>query len=529
MQSASVPVAGFFDAGEYPVSQDEVLISRTDTKGRITYLNEAFVRVSGYEASELLGQAHRVVRHPQMPRTVFADMWKTLQSGAFWTGVIKNLRKDGRHYWVRAYVAPYHRDGRLEGYISVRAAPSRQEIAEAETLYAHLDAGTRMLPDEARQHARGARYTVVGGRPIRNNWAARAWIRLATRPIGERLALCCAFLTAVGAAALAALHFEVPAWSQVLLGALVLATPWIGVLYLRSQLVKPMQGLETAARRALQGERVAFEESGDASMRELIGALNQMQMRSKGVLCDLKEHVVRLTEIAQRMQGASESLSATCEQQSASASTVANSVNGVVDGVRQTAGQSASVCELAEKASKDVQRGDAAAREVRSTFSGISDANRGITEMLGKVSDIAFQTHLLALNASIEAAQAGEHGVGFAVIATEIRALAANAKELADHIGSLNEATSQRVQQAERAVTHLDDAVKAIEKSFREVGALAQEVAGTTATQSEALAHAASALAEMDSATNHTATLAESTANTANEVRERVQRMREAA
>src|SRR5690606_11778136 len=171
----------------------------------------------------------------------------------------------------------------------------------------------------------------------------------------------------------------------------------------------------------------------------------------------------------------------------------------------------------AEKASKDVQRGDAAAREVRSTFSGISDANRGITEMLGKVSDIAFQTHLLALNASIEAAQAGEHGVGFAVIATEIRALAANAKELADHIGSLNEATSQRVQQAERAVTHLDDAVKAIEKSFREVGALAQEVAGTTATQSEALAHAASALAEMDSATNHTATLAESTANTANE------------
>lgn len=119
---------------EYRLPEGITLVSRTDSKGRITYTNDAFVEVSGFTREELVGQPHNLVRHPDVPPEVFRDMWSCLLAGRPWSGVIKNRRKDGDHYWVRANVNAIKNGG----FHSVRFAASREEVAEAERLYETL-------------------------------------------------------------------------------------------------------------------------------------------------------------------------------------------------------------------------------------------------------------------------------------------------------------------------------------------------------------------------------------------------------
>jgi aerotaxis receptor len=115
------------------------LVSVTDLKGRIVFCNPTFVTVSGFSHAELMGQAHNLVRHPDMPEEAFRDMWATLQEGRPWTAVVKNRRKDGDHYWVRANATPMKAGDRVVGYLSVRTVPaSKDEVAQAEGLYARM-------------------------------------------------------------------------------------------------------------------------------------------------------------------------------------------------------------------------------------------------------------------------------------------------------------------------------------------------------------------------------------------------------
>ncbi|MCZ8113705.1 PAS domain-containing methyl-accepting chemotaxis protein [Silanimonas sp.] len=120
----------------------ETIVSSTDPQGRITYVNGYFMEISGYAEAELLGQPHRIIRHPDMPAAAFADMWATLKKGRPWIGLVKNRCKNGDHYWVEANVAPiYAASGELEGYVSVRRKPSRARVDEAERLYREIREG----------------------------------------------------------------------------------------------------------------------------------------------------------------------------------------------------------------------------------------------------------------------------------------------------------------------------------------------------------------------------------------------------
>ena len=123
------------------LDETDILVSATDTGGVIRMANRDFIRISGFTEAELLGQAHNLVRHPDMPPQVFADLWRTLKAGRPWVGIIKNRAKNGDHYWVRGNVAPVHEDGQLTGYMSVRRRATAAEIARAEAAYAALRAG----------------------------------------------------------------------------------------------------------------------------------------------------------------------------------------------------------------------------------------------------------------------------------------------------------------------------------------------------------------------------------------------------
>lgn len=106
---------------EFPA--DEQLVSTTDLRGVITYANPAFCRIAGYHVDELVGHNHNLVRHPDMPKAAFADLWDRLKEGNPWRGVVKNRCKDGRYYWVDAYVTPIYENGKISGYQSVRCKP----------------------------------------------------------------------------------------------------------------------------------------------------------------------------------------------------------------------------------------------------------------------------------------------------------------------------------------------------------------------------------------------------------------------
>jgi PAS domain S-box-containing protein len=140
-----------------PVTRNEVnfppntyLVSRTDTRGIITYANDAFVQISGYSRAELLGTNHNLVRHPDMPAQAFADLWQTLKTGLPWRGVVKNRCKNGNFYWVNAVVVPVKTHGEVTGYMSVRTPPTRQQVQAADAFYAQLRASGSALPKRGR-------------------------------------------------------------------------------------------------------------------------------------------------------------------------------------------------------------------------------------------------------------------------------------------------------------------------------------------------------------------------------------------
>jgi methyl-accepting chemotaxis protein len=126
---------------EVPIRDGATLVSKTDLKGLITWVNDEFEEVSGYTRQELIGQPHNLIRHPDMPEAAFANLWRCLEAGEPWVGIVKNRCKSGHHYWVEAHVTPYYEDGRCVGFMSVRRAASREAILHAERVYASLRAG----------------------------------------------------------------------------------------------------------------------------------------------------------------------------------------------------------------------------------------------------------------------------------------------------------------------------------------------------------------------------------------------------
>lgn len=134
---------------ERTFSENEIIVSKTDLKGRLTYVNDVFCVVGLYEEDELLGQQHSIVRHPDMPRAVFQLLWQRIQAGEEIFAYVKNMAKNGDHYWVLAHVTPsFDLDGKVDGYHSNRRVPSRKALSTIEPLY------RRLIEEESRHSDR---------------------------------------------------------------------------------------------------------------------------------------------------------------------------------------------------------------------------------------------------------------------------------------------------------------------------------------------------------------------------------------
>jgi methyl-accepting chemotaxis protein/aerotaxis receptor len=171
---------------EIEVDAERPIASRTDTGGRITFVNQSFIDISGFEESELMGQPQNIVRHPSMPQEAFADLWRNLKAGKAWEGLVKNRTKLGDFYWVRANVSPIVEGGTVTGFLSVRSKPARTEVDAASAAYAKFQSGM----------AKGLK--IEDGRVVSDSWLRRAisWSRnmriqllFATGALGVALAL----------------------------------------------------------------------------------------------------------------------------------------------------------------------------------------------------------------------------------------------------------------------------------------------------------------------------------------------------
>ena len=172
-----------------PVTQKEIMlapgqmiVSTTDLKGQIVYVNQTFIDVSGFSQAELVGQPHNIVRHPDMPVEAFADLWETLKRKRPWTGLVKNRCKNGDHYWVVANVTPTYQNGSITGYMSVRSQPTREQVEAAETAYRMFSEG------------RAGGLTIREGEVVKSGFSLGGWLN--RRTIAQRIFAILGLLTA---------------------------------------------------------------------------------------------------------------------------------------------------------------------------------------------------------------------------------------------------------------------------------------------------------------------------------------------
>ena len=513
---------------EYTLTEGTSLVSRTDLKGRIVYANAAFVEVSGYAEAELIGQPHNLLRHPDMPSEAFADMWSTLGEGLPWTGIVKNRRKNGDHYWVNANVTPVRRNGATVGYMSVRTQPSREQVEAAATVY--------QLFKEGR----------AGDRVIRHGVAThcnlfRKLVSVRSIPVTLRILL----TTGLGAVLMLGLGaygwWETRALLQAsgshswLPALIALAGSGGAILlvlfgyFISRTILKPLdKALEVAHAIAggdlsLRFEMAAWDETG-----HLMRALNQMNANMVAVVSDIGSNVESIGASAGEIAEGNANLSARTESQASSLEETASSMEELTSTVKQNAEHARHANQLVVSTADIAANGGKVVGKVVATMASIKESSRKIGDIIGVIDSIAFQTNILALNAAVEAARAGEQGRGFAVVAAEVRNLAQRSAGAAKEIKLLIEDSVNKVDSGGKLVDDAGEAMDDIVTSVQLVTEIMSGIAEASQEQSAGIEQVNQAVTEMDDMTQQNAALVEQAAAAAESLRDQANKLSQA-
>lgn len=382
----------------FPDDPSVKIISVTDPKGIILDVNDAFVDISGFSREELIGQPQNIVRHPDMPAAVFAQLWKTIQNGESFMGIIKNRCKNGDYYWVNAFIMPIMQQGEIVGYESVRTAATQQQIAHATKYYKAIREGKKL--NHRHDTLQSLSYLLV--------------------------------LAGVGLAA------SYPNWLTTILGLAVTLGTIAYIIHRKNHIqhvinecfhssYNPLNTLIYTNKMGREGE---VRYSVLYNLKEVDTILTRVKETSKRLMTIANQGLAQQASSVNASNDRTKQYQEQLQDMNDIASHISLMINDISNSAKETVQHSNAAAKLVSESKNVANQTMSVIDTLSESINKIAEA---ISELAARVDDIekaselikgiASQTNLLALNASIEAARAGEAGRGFAVVADEVRSL----------------------------------------------------------------------------------------------------------
>ena len=423
------------------------LVSTTDLNSVITYANQNFCNIAGYTQNELIDQTHNLVRHPDMPKEAFGNMWTDLKANKSWRGIVKNRCKNGDYYWVDAYVTPIYEHGEKTGYQSVRTKPTRTQIEKTISLYQKINNGKLMS-------------------------------QLKRKSIFHLFFIQHILLALVINLGLFFTGYVDTAIILILVFTQLIAT--IPIFSIKEKLKKlQTHSLKINNNPLIQKvfsdnmNEIGTVESSlsmlEAQNRTLLGRLDDYAGLIKNSVTSTKEAVERSNEGSQQIEQQVEMVSSAVSQSASATEEISHSINATSQASKDAYNAVTQSIDSVSKVTSGIGRLNHDMSETAEKTSLLQTNTDDIESILSIISQIAEQTNLLALNAAIEAARAGEQGRGFAVVADEVRNLASK--------------TQTSTQEIHTAIAEVQSAVKQtvdnITKNRKDLETLSNDVENT--------------------------------------------------